>query len=118
MTAAEFMLSESQERMQIIPKQVHEQFILRFFQHCEFHADVIGKVTDDGLVRIYDGDELQVRVRAKVFTEPPEYRRQGVRPRGLDELQTYDLAFLRDIVAWESGHDDANAALLQLLASP
>ena len=43
---------------------------------------------------------------------------QGVKPRGLDELQTYDLAFLPDIVAWEDGPADANAALLQLLASP
>ncbi len=41
-----------------------------------------------------------------------------MKPRGLDELQTYDLAFLPDIVAWEDGPADANAALLQLLASP
>ncbi|HLF76250.1 MAG TPA: phosphoribosylformylglycinamidine synthase subunit PurL [Dehalococcoidia bacterium] len=117
MTAAEVMLSESQERMLVIAKKEHEQDVLRLFQHWEIHADVIGKVTDDGLVRIYDGDQPAVRVPATVFTEPPEYRRQGTRPKGLDELQTYDLAFLPDIVAWEDP-DDANAALLQLLASP
>jgi phosphoribosylformylglycinamidine synthase subunit PurL len=118
MTAAEVMLSESQERMVVIAKKEHEEDVLAHFRRWETHADVIGHVTDDALVRVYDGDELVVRVPAKLFTEPPEYRRQGVKPKGLDELQTYDLAFLPDIVAWEQGPADSNAALLQLLASP
>jgi phosphoribosylformylglycinamidine synthase len=118
MTAAEVMLSESQERMIVIAKQAHEADVLAHFAHWEIHSDVIGHVTDTGLVRVYDGDELAVRVPAKVFTEAPEYRRQGVRPHGLDELQTYDLAFLPDMLAWERGSADPNAALLQLLATP
>jgi phosphoribosylformylglycinamidine synthase len=118
MTAAEVMLSESQERMLVIAKKEYEAEVLAHFRRWEVHADVIGRVTDDGLVRIFDGDELAVRVAAKTFTQPPEYRRAGVKPAGLDELQTYDLAFLPDIVAWEEGPADATAALLQLLASP
>jgi phosphoribosylformylglycinamidine synthase len=118
MTAAEVMLSESQERMIVIAKEEHEADVLAHFRRWEVHCDVIGKVTDDGIVRVRDGDEECVRVPARVFTDAPEYRRQGVKPRGLDELQTYDLAFLPDIVAWEEGPADANAALLQLLASP
>ena len=118
MTAAEVMLSESQERMLVIAKKEHEGDVLGHFRRWEVHADVIGRVTDDGLVRIFDGAALAARVAARLFTEPPEYRRAGVKPAGLDELQTYDLAFLPDIVAWEEGPADANAALLQLLASP
>ncbi|HLG12507.1 MAG TPA: phosphoribosylformylglycinamidine synthase subunit PurL [Dehalococcoidia bacterium] len=118
MTPAEVMLSESQERMIVIAKQEHEADVMAHFRRWEVHCDVIGQVTDDGIVRIRDGDEVCVRVRAQIFTDAPEYRRQGVKPRGLDELQTYDLAFLPDIVAWEEGPADANAALLQLLASP
>jgi phosphoribosylformylglycinamidine synthase len=118
MTPAEVMLSESQERMLVVARKEHEADVLRHFQRWEIHADVIGHVTDDALVRIRDGDETVVRVPARVFTEPPEYRREGVKPKGLDELQTYDLAFLPDIVAWEQGPADANAALIQLLASP
>jgi phosphoribosylformylglycinamidine synthase II len=112
------MLSESQERMIVIARQEHEQDVLSHFQHWEVHADVIGRVTDDGVVRIQDGDEQVARVAAKLFTDAPEYRRAGVKPAGLDELQTHDLAFLPDIVAWERGPADANAALLQLLGSP
>ena len=72
---------------------------------------VIGRVTSDGIVRIRDGAEEVVRVPAKLFTDPPEYRRQGIKPSGLDELQTYDLAFLPDIVAWEKGPADAHHLL-------
>ncbi|MPZ49855.1 MAG: phosphoribosylformylglycinamidine synthase subunit PurL [Dehalococcoidia bacterium] len=118
MTAYEVMLSESQERMLVIAKKEHEAEVLGHFRRWEIHADVIGHVTDDGVVRIRDGSRSVVNVPAELFTEPPEYRRQGTKPKGLDELQTYDLAFLPDIVAWEQGPMDANAALLQLLASP
>ncbi|HEY7467302.1 MAG TPA: phosphoribosylformylglycinamidine synthase subunit PurL, partial [Dehalococcoidia bacterium] len=118
MTAAEVMLSESQERMVVVARKEHEADVLSHFRRWELHCDVIGRVTDDGIVRVRDGDEECVRVPARIFTDAPEYRRQGVKPRGLDELQTYDLAFLPDIVAWEEGPADANAALLQLLASP
>jgi phosphoribosylformylglycinamidine synthase subunit PurL len=118
MTAAEVMLSESQERMIVVARKEHEQDVLRHFRRWEVHADVIGRVTDDGVVRIRDSDETVVRVPAKLFTDTPEYRRAGVKPAGLDELQTYDLAFLPDIVAWARGSVDANAALLQLLGSP
>jgi phosphoribosylformylglycinamidine synthase len=104
--------------MVVIAKQEHEADVLAHFRRWETHCDVIGHVTDDGLVRVYDGEELVVRVPATVFTEAPQYRREGTKPTGLDELQTYDLAFLPDIVAWGQGPADANAALLQLLASP
>jgi phosphoribosylformylglycinamidine synthase II len=118
MTAAEVMLSESQERMVVIARKEHEADVLEHFRRWEVHCDVIGRVTEDGIVRVLDNGEEVVRVPARLFTEAPEYRRQGVKPKGLDELQTYDLAFLPDIVAWGDGPADANAALLQLLASP
>ncbi len=118
MTAYDVMLSESQERMLVVARKEHEADVLRHFEKWEIHCDVIGKVTDDGVVRILDDGRPVVSVPAELFTEPPEYRREGVKPRGLDELQTYDLAWLPDIVSWEEGPADANAALLQLLASP
>ncbi len=120
MTPDEVMLSESQERMLVVAKKEHEAGRhAHYFQRWEIHADVIGEVTDDGIVRIRDGDE-SCRARARQGL----HRAAGVPPRGraspsgLDELQTYDLAFLPDIVGFRARPADANAALLQLLASP
>jgi phosphoribosylformylglycinamidine synthase len=113
MTAAEVMLSESQERMLVIARKEHEQDVLEHFRRWEIHADVIGEVTDDPFVRIYDHGELVVRVPATVFTEAPEYRRAGVKPADLDRLQSYDLDSLPDVATEKAGE-----TLLRLLATP
>ena len=113
MTAAEVMLSESQERMLVIAKLEHQADVIEHFRRWEIHADVIGEVTDGKAVRIFDGAGLEVRVPAEVFTEPPEYRRQGTRPAELDRLQAYDLASLPDIDPSETG-----SILLKLLGDP
>jgi phosphoribosylformylglycinamidine synthase len=113
MTAAEVMLSESQERMIVIARKEHEADVLEHFRRWEIHADVIGRVTDDRTVRVYDGGVPVVTVPALVFTEPPEYRRRGVKPELLESLQSYDLASVPDIAPPEAG-----AVLLRLLAAP
>jgi phosphoribosylformylglycinamidine synthase len=113
MTAYEVMLSESQERMLVIAGKEHEADVLAHFRRWEIHADVIGHVTDEPVVRIYDRGELVVRVPATMFTEPPEYRREGVKPADLDALQQYDLAAIPDLEPAR-----ANDVLLVLLASP
>jgi phosphoribosylformylglycinamidine synthase II len=113
MTPAEVMLSESQERMVVIARKEHEADVLEHFRRWEIHADVIGHVTGGSAVRIYDGGRPAAGVAASIFTEPPEYRRQGVKPAGLDALQAYDLGSLPDLQPHE-----ANDVLLRLLGSP
>ncbi len=114
MTASEVMLSESQERMLVIARKEHEADVLDHFRRWEIRADVIGRVTSDGVVRIFEGEDPVVRVRATVFTEPPEYVREGDMPAGLAALQAYDLGELPDI----RPGDEARSTLLRLLASP
>ncbi|MCA9823025.1 MAG: phosphoribosylformylglycinamidine synthase II, partial [Dehalococcoidia bacterium] len=53
------------------------------------------------------------RVPVAIATEPPEYRRKGVRPAELQALNNYDLGSLPDV-----SPDDATDALLQLLNRP
>ena len=118
MTPYEVMLSESQERMLAVVPKEHEADVLAHFRRWEVRADVIGRVIDGDRVRIFDGDEPVIDVPAKLFTEPPEYRRAGVPAADLAARQDQDLAFLPDIVAWEAGPGDASAALLRLLAAP
>ncbi|MEX0751140.1 MAG: phosphoribosylformylglycinamidine synthase subunit PurL [Dehalococcoidia bacterium] len=122
MSAYEVMLSESQERMLVIVKPRHEADVRALFERWELHVETIGVVTDDGMVRIRDGDEEVVRVPAKQLTDAPTYVREGVKPRWLDELQNYDLSQLPDVS--DGAHNGSERALrtsdvlLELLASP
>jgi phosphoribosylformylglycinamidine synthase II len=111
MTPYEVMLSESQERMLVIPKREHLEDVLALFRRWEIRADAIGIVTDDGMVTIRDGDEVVARIPVAIPTDPPQYPPAGVRPAELDRWQNEDLEAVPDVV-------DANAALLELLASP
>ena len=126
MVPFEVMLSESQERMLIFVKTEHEEDIRRLFQHWEIRCDIIGKVTDDGYTHVRDGDQEVVTVPVTVFTNPPEYRRDGKEPTYLKRLQSYDLASLPDLtdpaidglVEAGVGTTRASAALLRLVSSP
>ena len=112
MTAYEVMLSESQERMLVIPKAEHLEDVLRLFRHWELHADVIGHVTDDGMATIRDGAEVCARIPIGVLTDAPQYPPEGVRPAALDALQAIDPGAQPDL-----GAADASATLLRLLGS-
>ncbi|MDP9237150.1 MAG: phosphoribosylformylglycinamidine synthase subunit PurL [Chloroflexota bacterium] len=136
MTPYEVMLSESQERMLVIVKPRHEDDVHALFEHWELHVETIGVVTEDGLVRIRDGEVEVARVAAKMLTDAPTYVREGVKPAWLDELQAFDLSTLPDMGAkLEAGGSklkrngassadgspvgtSANDVLLALLASP
>jgi phosphoribosylformylglycinamidine synthase len=110
MTPYEVMLSESQERMLVIPKREHLEDVLALFRRWELHADVIGVVTDDGIATVRDGDHVVARLPVKVMTTPPQYTAQAERPASLDRLQAEPLDALPDV-------QDSGAALLALLGS-
>ena len=111
MTPEEVMLSESQERMLVIPKRQHLGEVLALFRRWELHADVIGEVTADGLATIRDGVDLVARIPIAVLSDPPQYELDCVRAADLDRRQAVDLAALPDC-------EDPTADLLALLGSP
>ena len=110
MTAYEVMLSESQERMLVIPKAEHLDDVLALFRHWELHADVIGHVTDDQMATIRDGDTVVARMPVAIFGDPPQYPPAGERPVSLDRLQAVDPGAQPDVT-------DPSAVLLRLLGS-
>ena len=147
MTPYEVMLSESQERMLVIVERGREDEVRAIFERWELHSDLIGHVTDDGLVRVTDGDETVVEVPARLFTdECPTYYREGREALEVAALRAFDPAILPDVVGrgpWAVGRDrdlsaeaeganqdtallstahgprpTAHDALLRLLASP
>lgn len=69
MTAYEIMLSESQERMVLVapPERVEE--ITEVLDRWLLSSAVIGRITDDGLVRIRDGENVEVEVPVAFFID-------------------------------------------------
>ena len=111
MTPYEVMLSESQERMLVVVKRGYEHKAKAVFDRWDLHSDVIGTVTDDGLVRVRDGGEVVAEVPVALLAEPPTYVREGVESAASREKRERDLSGL-------PLPGDANAVLLRLLASP
>ena len=111
MTPYEVMISESQERMLIIVRRGHEEDVAALFERWEVPWAIIGQVTEEKVIRIYDGGRLVADLPIALLVGAPEYTRQGLRPPELDEMRSLDLAALPDVA-------DPAAALLRLLASP
>jgi phosphoribosylformylglycinamidine synthase II len=132
MTPYDVMLSESQERMLIIAKRAHADDVRRLFERWELHCEAIGVVTDDGMATIRDGEHTVARLPVAMLTDPPLYTRDGVKPRWLDDLQSYNLDGLSDLVrsskfearTYDSAERTsnleprANSLLRRLLATP
>jgi phosphoribosylformylglycinamidine synthase len=97
MTPYEVMLSESQERMLVVVKRGFADRVRALFERWDLHCAVIGHVTEDGLVRVRDGGHEVATLPVELLTEPPQYRRQGVRPAWLDAAHAFDPGTLPDL---------------------
>ncbi len=88
MTPYEMMLSESQERMLVVMEKGEEAIAYEIFEKWGLEATAIGHVTDDGFLRIVEGETVaaQIPVTALVDEAPIAYR-ASLRPRYLDELR-------------------------------
>ena len=113
MTPYEVMLSESQERMVVIVKKGCEDRVRGLFDRWGLHSDIIGKVTDDGMATIRDGEQVVAHAPVKYLNNPPVYRFRPKRPAWLDDLQALDLKKIKDVAP-----KDAGRMLLRLLAAP
>ncbi|MDA1188664.1 MAG: phosphoribosylformylglycinamidine synthase subunit PurL, partial [Chloroflexi bacterium] len=112
LTPYEVMLSESQERMLIVVKPDQMENARAIFRKWDLQCTIIGKVTDDSMVRILENGIEESNVPTELLTEPPMYRLTGVRPKWLDEVQGYDMSSI------PLPKESPNEVLLKLLASP
>jgi phosphoribosylformylglycinamidine synthase II len=113
MNPYEVMLSESQERMLVVVKKGYQDKVKALFDRWGLHSDIIGRVTDDGMVRIKDGRKVVAAAPVEILTGPPMYRVPCRKPAWLKKLQAFDLESLPDLPPKE-----CQATLLKLLASP
>src|SRR6266851_5221961 len=108
MTPYEILLSESQERMLIIAKRGKENLVREIFDKWDVPWAEIGRVTDDGMMRVRDNGAIAAEIPAKPLAEEaPLYSREVQAPPKIFPL---DLATVPQI--------DNHAALRQLLRAP
>ncbi|MCA9463227.1 MAG: phosphoribosylformylglycinamidine synthase subunit PurL [Nitrospirales bacterium] len=112
MTPYEILLSESQERMLLVAKPGKQDAVLAICHKWGIDAAVVGKVTNDGLLRIKDGTQTVAEIPAKALAEEgPRYDRPAAPPSYQDSLQSLNLDMLPDV-------KNPDEVLIALLGSP
>ncbi len=110
-TPYEIMLSESQERMLLVIKPQDEKAVHAIFTKWEVESTVVGKVTEDHLYRIRDGEEVIAEVPVEALTDSPIWYPEQREPE-----------YFREARSWNPDNlplpDDFNCVLSRLLASP
>src|SRR5881398_2581380 len=78
MTPYEIMLSESQERMLIIARRGKENLVREIFEKWDVPCAEIGRVTDDGMMRVRNDGAIAAEIPAKPLAEEaPLYSREA-----------------------------------------
>ncbi|PWT84013.1 MAG: phosphoribosylformylglycinamidine synthase II, partial [Acidobacteria bacterium] len=96
MTSYEILLSESQERMLIIAKRGKEELVRQIFEKWDVPCVEIGRVTDDGIMRVRNDGAIAAEIPAKALAEEaPLYSREAkpvaaVYDRRIDKLPDID----------------------------
>jgi phosphoribosylformylglycinamidine synthase len=112
MTPYELLLSESQERMLLVARAGAEEAVREIFARWDLEAVVVGRVTDDGRMRVRWHGRTVVDIPVDpVARSAPELDRPACPPADRAERQKLDLAAL-------APEDDPEAALRALLDAP
>jgi phosphoribosylformylglycinamidine synthase len=108
MTPYEILLSESQERMLIIAERGRENVVREIFDKWDVPCAEIGRVTNDGMMRVRNNGSLAAEIPAKPLAdEAPLYSREAVAPSPSPAI---DPATIPEV--------DNKEALRQLLRDP
>ena len=111
MTPYEILLSESQERMLIIAKIGHEHVVREIFEKWDVPCAEIGRVTDDGMMRVLNNGRIAAEIPAKPLAdEAPLYSREAKKP-------TAEIAQKAELIKTISA-SSAVESLRQLLRDP
>ncbi|GIP38953.1 phosphoribosylformylglycinamidine synthase subunit PurL [Paenibacillus sp. J31TS4] len=112
MTPYEMMLSESQERMLFVVKPEHEGQAKAIFERWGLHCAKVGKVTDDGRLRlVHRGEVVGDMPVTALVDEVPMYHKPSREPEYYRAGASVDTAAYPETT-------DVLGALKQVLASP
>jgi phosphoribosylformylglycinamidine synthase len=111
MTPFEIMLSETQERMLMVIDKNRIEEVRNIFKKWGVDFSVIGKVTEDGMIRVFKKGEVVAEVPAKSLTEAPQYTREEKVPSWQEDLKNLEVEKL-------PMPKDFNEVLKKLMVSP
>lgn len=112
MTPYEVMLSESQERMLLVPVPGREKEVREVLVKWGLEAVVVGEVTADGMVTLTEGGAVVAQVPAKALADDaPVYHRESSKPGYVERLAAFDTTGVPACT-------DLGGALLRLIGSP
>jgi phosphoribosylformylglycinamidine synthase II len=111
MTPYEIMLSESQERMLLVAERGRESEVFDVFRKWGLDAVEIGKVTDDGKLRVLEHERVVAKIPAHAIAEEgPRYERPIAAPAV--------TAAAGPLVEFAAAAADLTENFRELLASP
>lgn len=113
MSAYEMMLSESQERMLVVVEKGKEAEAIAIFDKWGLASAVVGKVTDDNMLRLLHKGEVVAEVPVNSLAdEAPVYHRPSAVPA------YYEANANVDVLAAIPQPSDLNETLKSILAQP
>ena len=97
MSAYEIMLSESQERMLCVVKAGFEDKVKKVFEKWDLHCEIIGEVTEEPILKIYQDGELKAEIPPYELVlggGAPVYHRETKEPSYLKSAREFDFSSL------------------------
>lgn len=111
MTPYEMMLSESQERMLIVVKKGREEEIKAIFDRFGLLSKIVGKVTDDKMLRLIFKGEVAAEIPVDALAEDaPVYHKPSREPDYFKKFQQQEAVIPKV--------DNVKETLLNLLSQP
>jgi phosphoribosylformylglycinamidine synthase len=111
MEAFEIMMSESQERMLAVVARGREAEVAAIFRRWGAHAEVVGQVLAEDILRVRRNGEIVAEMSAKSLADAPTYQLPFEEPKYLQQTRSFDFKTLPIPTDW-------NATLLRMLAAP
>ena len=97
MSAYEIMLSESQERMLCVVKEGCENKVKEVFEKWDLHCEIVGEVSDDQLLKIFQDGELKAEIppfELVLGGGAPVYNRETKEPWYLKTTRAFNFSSL------------------------
>ncbi len=117
MTAYEFLLSESQERMLFVVRSGREEQLMQRFRRWGLQAAVVGRVLEEPVVRVLQHGAVAAEVPARALAEDTPINKHELLSEPPEDIQTHWTWRESDLPS-PAIDRDWNADLLRLLDDP